>query len=318
MSWGQVVIRAKEHEDALRHAVHATTDFKPPIPRIVLFTDGSDLKSRNVCSAAVTYKLLLGGNTHWVDDAYGLQGVFGICQAEIVGVYCALRIAYYEARRFMHQKSAAAVASTTAPSVIIFTDSLAVINRFYHYHYGGRLKTDHVPVRMKQEMFRAYELLKQLGCQLEFHWLPSHSGVEGNERANRLASIATHYSQRINGSTGTTFSGLIYPLSELVSTGASVSLESMEENHLPIGDMVLPWKQDELQKTIKGLLQYLDIGKRKTVKTTIMQLLHSETAKVLFEKTLELRKRKRQAAEDVDDEYDISANTKKIKAVQHT
>ncbi|KAI1174795.1 hypothetical protein F4777DRAFT_599283 [Nemania sp. FL0916] len=217
-----LVFQIKPHEEAMRYAIHSVAKFEPHLPRIVLFTDGSE-KHGNA-GAGFTYKLLLGDNTEadWVDDAYALEGKHSCTEAEIAGIYGALRIAYDAT--FRHRN-----AGMAAPSIFIFTDSFDALQNLYEFHDRPERKVELKPLSFSSDLRWALNLLMKLGCRIELNWVPGHVGVEGNVRANKLAKVATQYAKLIREARMHLGSSSIFSVTELFNYEAVVQLKQIEK-----------------------------------------------------------------------------------------
>jgi hypothetical protein len=73
----------------------------------------------------------------------------------------------------------------------------------------------------------------------------------------------------IDGPTSTAFSELIYTISGLERIRTTILLERMEEDSLSTCKMELAWKQGEIPKPIKNLLEHVVPGKRRSVRRSI-------------------------------------------------
>ncbi|KAI0452460.1 hypothetical protein F5B21DRAFT_483634 [Xylaria acuta] len=313
----QLILQARPHEDALRHAIHATTEFDPPIPRIVLFSDAS--KTNSAIGAGVTYKLLLGGNNEWVDDSYGLLDKVSTNGAEITGIYCALRVSYDEALRYIRTAEEQGF-RVVAPSIMVFTDSIASLDRIYHHRFGGRPKNEIIPSQLEHEMFRPLELLEQLGCRVEINWVPGHSGVEGNYRAHRLASLATQYVKLIAESGIEASPGLIYPLSGLVNHGAPLSFEPMQEGSSSNSGLERVLRNDDQRTLLRDLFGNIYNNRETLIRTIINRLLEGHTGEEVIASislTEVSKRKKRKRSEQGDRDRCTSISVKKIRQAQN-
>jgi ribonuclease HI len=67
--------------------------------------------------------------------------------------------------------------------IIIFTDSQAALNRIHRTEPGPGQTWASAIIRSTEEIYRQ-------NIQLEFRWVPGHSGIEDNETADQLAKDA--------------------------------------------------------------------------------------------------------------------------------
>lgn len=130
-------------------------DFKKYTP---VYTDGSKSDETVACAYVVG------------DDvcSHKLHPSFSIFSAEIMAIYLALKnLVNYHGYRF-----------------IIYTDSLSALLSLSHNFQNHPL----IPYLLNQ-----LDRLADRGYSLLFCWVPSHVGIEGNERADRAARSATKF-----------------------------------------------------------------------------------------------------------------------------
>ncbi|KAK7919987.1 hypothetical protein PG985_008009 [Apiospora marii] len=171
--------------------------------RIVMYTDGSAKCSgyRKVPrTAAVTYKLLYGGadaqDTPWHDKSYGIVGVYGSNEAEVIAVAEALETLEQEVRAYV-QSHASKIATGSRLLVLLFSDSdycLGILNKMLmairtQKPFTGR---DSTVEQLKASLRKLGEYLRSTDLQihLEFRCIKSHSEIAGNDRADQLATEA--------------------------------------------------------------------------------------------------------------------------------
>lgn len=180
--------------------------------RIVMYTDGSakyDGRRHVPRTAAVTYKRLYGGvgagvgkvrAERWQDNSYGILGVHGANEAEVVAVAEALGTlerevhAYVQSRRAAEQK---ADASSPRLLAFLFSDSdhcLSILDKMLGAMRKQEpyTKRDSTVEQLKANLEKLGEYVRStdLEIRLEFHWVKSHSKVPGHDRADRLATEA--------------------------------------------------------------------------------------------------------------------------------
>ncbi len=86
-------------------------------------------------------------------------------------------------------------------SIRVYTDSdylkTALTERCKRWEQNGWLTQDGTPVKNKELLEKTYGLLKQIrnqGCDVHIHWIRSHTGHLGNEKADVLAGIGMSHS----------------------------------------------------------------------------------------------------------------------------
>lgn len=90
------------------------------------------------------------------------------------------------------------------PEVIIHTDSKntqRAFNNLNNYAKNGYRRQDGEPLKNQQTYIELYELLKDSGCKVTVEWVKGHSGVHGNEVADKLALRGIFC--QMNGDSGT-------------------------------------------------------------------------------------------------------------------
>ncbi|KAJ5992161.1 hypothetical protein N7451_007885 [Penicillium sp. IBT 35674x] len=108
--------------------------------------------------------------------------------AELLGIGIALRTASSFIAKFQQDHPAILVARH---EVFIFTDSSACLQLIPRAHFYPLCK-QWARQSLLADILEASALLKQLGANTQLHWVPSHSGVIGNEVADREARYAAH------------------------------------------------------------------------------------------------------------------------------
>jgi ribonuclease HI len=133
-----------------------------------LFTDGSRLKS-GCCGSSVAWK---AHNDVWHNQRFHLGNAKGIFDAELYAIAEALQTARDQQIRTNGRKE-----------VRIYSDCLAALQRIQDNGRGSRQWL----VRMIAEREK---FLLQGGYSVEYHWVPSHEGIRGNEEADKAAKEA--------------------------------------------------------------------------------------------------------------------------------
>lgn len=132
----------------------------------IYYTDGSAI-NRKVGAAVVaptqsfTLRLFLGPSPFYT-----------VYSADLVGILGALQLAL------------ARPVSVNCQRVIIFTDNQAAIRAL------DDPQRQSVQIII-MDIVQTVELLRSKNIQIELHWVPAHSGLNGNERADKAAKEST-------------------------------------------------------------------------------------------------------------------------------
>ena len=70
------------------------------------------------------------------------------------------------------------IQSQTLQRTVIYSDSLSCLQA---------LENKNIEHPIIQEILHILTYLKEVGSQIEFCWIPSHIGIKGNEKADRIA-----------------------------------------------------------------------------------------------------------------------------------
>ncbi|KAJ5786459.1 uncharacterized protein N7503_011671 [Penicillium pulvis] len=108
--------------------------------------------------------------------------------AELLGIGIALRTASSFIARFQENHPFIPVARH---EVFVFTDSSACLQLIPRAHFYPLCK-QWARQSLLGDILEASASLKRLGANIQLHWVPSHSGVIGNEVADREARYAAH------------------------------------------------------------------------------------------------------------------------------
>ncbi|KAJ5524135.1 hypothetical protein N7494_010785 [Penicillium frequentans] len=108
--------------------------------------------------------------------------------AELLGIGIALRTASSFIAKFQQNHPFIPVARH---EVFVFTDSSACLQLIPRAHFYPLCK-QWARQSLLGDILEASASLKRLGANIQLHWVPSHSGVIGNEVADREARYAAH------------------------------------------------------------------------------------------------------------------------------
>ncbi|CUS06679.1 unnamed protein product, partial [Tuber aestivum] len=139
---------------------------------LVLYTDGSELQNGGVGAGVV---MMHGGGIvgRW---RVGLGCGMKVYDGELVGIASALTEASRSSLSFKH--------------ILVFTDNQAAISNSHRLspHPGQQIS------QQIQQLTKDL-LSSDLDIQLHLSWVPSHTGIQGNDEADRLAKQAAEYPQ---------------------------------------------------------------------------------------------------------------------------
>ena len=137
---------------------------------LILYTDGSELESGGVGAGVV---MMYGGRIvgRWCE---GLGMGMKVYDRELVGIARALTEASRTSLSFKH--------------IWVFTDNQAAISNSHRLtpHPGQQIS-------LKIQQLTKNLLDSDLDLQLHLHWVPGHTGIQGNDEADRLAKQAAEY-----------------------------------------------------------------------------------------------------------------------------
>ncbi|KAK9802328.1 putative RNase H type-1 domain-containing protein [Seiridium cardinale] len=189
-------------EDHLKAAVFAAEaanpSWNPNEQRVVFYTDMAAQNGAkhdvSVAGAGVTYRRIPEDDvSDWSDALYGILGTNRPDKAELYAIGMALQIALVELQTICEWLGNSEEQSEiTAPTVIIITDSQASLYFIHDYVWQGT-----IPPMFSPEIFFRLMLplarLQELKVPVYFHWVPSHTAIEGNCRADALAGRASKW-----------------------------------------------------------------------------------------------------------------------------
>jgi ribonuclease HI len=134
------------------------------------WTDGSRTDDERVGAAAVC----LNGDGWTVFRSYLGTGRMEVFDAELWAIGVALRKPVAKAD---------ALRAHGVTTVVVFSDSQAAIRRTAHLDPGPGQQ-------LAREINEHARALKAQGIDVVIHWVPGHSGIPGNEEADRQANKA--------------------------------------------------------------------------------------------------------------------------------
>lgn len=190
---GQIIVESRE--DATRSAAATTSDSTAPdgSRQLVFFVDGSrftnvkDKRKRKApasgkaAGAAVVYQTDV--NT-WEERSFNFADGHNSKSTEMAAIAEGLAIAMSQVLLLDRDQS------KSIGRVIIFTDCQAAMFRIDGFRCTslaeGRLRSD--PIVRK--LVTRSQYLRGLGVEVEIRWVPAHSGVKGNIRADAAARSA--------------------------------------------------------------------------------------------------------------------------------
>nr|CAH0105188.1 unnamed protein product [Daphnia galeata] len=154
----------KEQAMACRHRttnLFITLNSSAPVTSIRAYTDGSKSSTPESTTCAIFVPTL----NH--EHAYTLTKGSSIFTAEVTAIYQALKFIYD--------------VDDCPPEAIIYSDSSSAITAI-----SSNSLSDNEAVTATREIIAS---LKSSGTRTRLAWIPSHTGIEGNERADRLAAM---------------------------------------------------------------------------------------------------------------------------------
>ncbi|KAF7539708.1 hypothetical protein G7054_g1931 [Neopestalotiopsis clavispora] len=180
----------EDHLDAAFYAAEAVNpSWRSGQHRLVFYTDMAAISGSgndpSIAGAGVTYKRILGDNTSdWIDSSYGIMGTNRPDKTELYAIGLALEVAATEAEKTCKDMP-------PIPTMVL-TDSHAAMYYIHDYIWRGT-----IPSMFSRDTFNRLMLpilrLQELNVPLDFHWVPSHTDVEGNCRADALAGAASQW-----------------------------------------------------------------------------------------------------------------------------
>ncbi|KAI1207600.1 uncharacterized protein F4807DRAFT_462409 [Annulohypoxylon truncatum] len=267
-----VLFRAQGHKDAIKNAVY-TMNTAYNYPRLVIYADGSTKDSHSalpkvkISGFGITYKLFninLGAavDNDWTDASYGVHGIMGSGAVEALAIHRSLYVARYLMERLIQQSPKSGGDHKLPPRVIIMSDCLGAINYIYScHHYGTLGRPEQLSIKHRDKelpdgfMYKAYQpisRLTSLGISVEVNWIPGHSGLEGNMRADRLANIGANYISGIIQDNPSLQEGL-FPV-QIQAPGKERKAIPQVDTGNAATDLVY-WQKQKTQEMVKNMLE---------------------------------------------------------------
>lgn len=198
---GEVIIESKG--DAIATAKEISSESNANCQRMVFFVDGSRvLKPKNNSQpsidhgesemvahlgAAVVYKSFQSAQG-WQERHFALPNKQCSTLAELFAIAHGLAVATEEVMVLRSQDSIVPRRMTTGHSVVIFSDSTRALEQVKKLREKEAVTNAQVisdPIIRK--LITRSQYLRRIGVRLELCWVPGHSGVEGNLRADAAA-----------------------------------------------------------------------------------------------------------------------------------
>ncbi|RYO83960.1 hypothetical protein DL766_001001 [Monosporascus sp. MC13-8B] len=195
--------------------------------RMVFYTDASFFIKRGLqgAGAAVTYRCFPEGpkDVTWRDESYGIIAAPNVAQdvhtGDMFAISRALKIAADKTPGYSQHPT-----WTTRPNrfgIYIFTGSQRSLRTIRSYLAGDCSPADLLNNQASAEIPGLLEYLSICDALIEFHWVPGHSGIIRNDRADRLARDAARVAQQLAPHNPGSFEGRAF---EVIPFGKMVSL----------------------------------------------------------------------------------------------
>lgn len=149
-------------------AIQSIKVLRPSEAQVLVFSDGSRIDSKNTAAAA-----WCANNKHFSSHQLGREDKYGIFEAEFVGFIHAVRLAK----------------NSLAPSrrqIKIVLDNQSVVKEMAHKKTSFSALTHKIAA---MQLITDLEVIAAR-AKVTLRWCPGHEGVEGNKKADKLATTA--------------------------------------------------------------------------------------------------------------------------------
>lgn len=146
--------------------------------KLIIWTDGSQRESRS--GFAVVWRDVFE-HDGWANRVFRLDPKFNNNIAELFAVLEGVKFAFRRCQE-----------DTSISEVILYTDSRFVLELLQNYHLRSYDPRKGLSRQLElAEIKRCVEEISVFGNEVVFRWVPGHSQVPGNVRADKLAGQAT-------------------------------------------------------------------------------------------------------------------------------
>ncbi|KAI1455172.1 hypothetical protein F4805DRAFT_460100 [Annulohypoxylon moriforme] len=301
-----ITFRARGHEQAIQHAVQASMfDTGYPYPRLVMYSDGSirycRKKHTKFLGLGIAYKQFnftsvgVANYNGWIDASYIVTGFKDIEAIEILAIHRSLWLAYYAISRYNQRNQEPRSGYGILPSVDIFSDSIGAVNYMKQSYHNESFKitrrprgsgTKELPDGFSYEAYLSIERLVSLGAKVRIHWMPGHSGIAGNVRADTLANLGAIASEDLEEELNSR-KGLIpvqYPIPE---TGPKI----LSQIHLgnPVVDLVY-WQKKETKEMFEYMMTSKLVRLPRKIQHGLLRVIRGDPSNIIEQSVTGKRK----------------------------
>ena len=154
-----------------------------PISAIHVYTDGSAFRGTKLAGYGLTIRYPDGSTEDWNDSCGKNCSNY---EAEITAIKTAVEL--------IHQKFE--LTETPPLPIVIFSDSSAALEALNFSPFNSKL--------LNATALSIHNLITSHGIDVTLQWIPGHSGISGNETADRLAKTGATKTQQNNQCTMST------------------------------------------------------------------------------------------------------------------